>query len=160
MVLGVQVIKLQCKIDISLNYQFLTGLPSVMVSYLVLLDNLLHEEYVVTWDGSQSQQMTFPSFSQKSRSFSFATLGSPWNLWTSLLMLASYQGPQAPKLVTGSAHRAATLSLFPWSWTPCYYSDASLAQSVTTVKAQGFCQKLQANGQPFSVGSPVFLKLW
>ena len=58
--------------------------------------------------------------------------------------------PQGPKLVTGSTHRAATRSLLSDRGPLVIYSDASLAQSVTTVKAQGFCQKLQANGQVIS----------
>lgn len=100
-----------------------------------------------SWDCSQSQQMTF--FSQKSRSFSLAPPGSPWNLWTSLLTLARCQlGLRFPSswlvLHTEQLHSFFLLDHGP----PCclHWCKLFFSPSVTTVKAQGFCQKLQANG--------------
>ena len=40
--------QVQCKVDISPQISFLTCLSSILVSYLVFLGNLLHEECVVT----------------------------------------------------------------------------------------------------------------
>lgn len=45
---GEQVIKVQCKVDISPQVPFLPCVSSILVSYLALLGNLLHKECVVT----------------------------------------------------------------------------------------------------------------
>ena len=45
---GEQVIKVQCKVDISPQVPFLPCVSSILISYLALLGNLLHEECMVT----------------------------------------------------------------------------------------------------------------
>ena len=54
--------------------------------------------------------------------------------------------PQVPRLITESAHRAVTLSLLANIWLLIIWSDAGLVEALATVRAQRFCQKLQANG--------------
>ena len=54
--------------------------------------------------------------------------------------------PQVPRLITNSAHRAHSLLVLATHGHHVVCSDAGLAEAVATVKAQGFCQKLQANG--------------
>ena len=54
--------------------------------------------------------------------------------------------PQVPRLITNSAHRAPPVLVLVIHGHHVVCSDAGLAEAVATVKAQGFCQKLQANG--------------
>ena len=54
--------------------------------------------------------------------------------------------PQVSRLITNSAHRAPSVLILVIHGHHVVCSDAGLAEAVATVKAQGFCQKLQANG--------------
>ena len=76
-----------------------------------------------SWDHSQSQQMSFPSSSQKSRGFlhgaeiSVLLLQAPLDL-PELLHYAGLMPirPQVPRLITESAHKRVTLSLLANIW--------------------------------------------
>ncbi|TEA40531.1 hypothetical protein DBR06_SOUSAS15710075, partial [Sousa chinensis] len=54
-------------------------------------------------------------------------------------------GSQVPRLVAGLAHRTAALFFLANTQLLAIPRDAGLAEAVSTVYAQGFCQELQAD---------------
>lgn len=158
---GSQVIKAQCKVEISLKYHLLlcfslhSGLLPGTVGAISSMRNVLWPR--CSWDRSQSQQMTFPSCSQKSWSF------SPWwapeislllHLWAHLNLSEPLHyighmpvGPQVPRLKTNSADRAAFLPLLANYGFLVVCSDTGLTEDCGHSQGSwGSVQKLQANG--------------
>ena len=155
---GSQVIKVQCKVEISLKYHFLLCFFSILVSYLVLWCNLLQEERLMTSVRLRSlakptndlpilftEELEFLSMVSTEVSLLLFLL-VPLNLLEPLHYIGHLPvRPQVPRLKTNSAYRAASAPLLANYGLLVVYSDTGLAEGVTTVKAQGFCQKLQAN---------------
>ena len=170
---GEHVIKVQCKVDISPQVPFLTCLSSILVSYLVLLGNLFHEECVVTmvflWPLAQpandlaillTEEQDFLSMAQTD--FSLAPPGSPWLPW-------------ATPLCWPGAIEAADSQVHTWFWiqgtfslllgqsrTPCCLQCCRLDRSCG--HSQGSRVLSEAPGKWGRWTSPVswliFLKPW
>ena len=156
---GSKVIRAKCKVDIPNKYYFLCCLSSILVCYLVLLGNLLHEESVVTSVPLRplaKPANDLPILLTEEQEFLFMALTEICLLlllWAQLdlLKLLHYVGHtpirlQVPWLVTALAHRASAPSFFADCGLLVVCSDAGFAECVPTVQAQGFCQELQADG--------------
>ena len=134
-------------------------LSSIPLSYLIVLGNLFHEECVVTMvllGPCTKPANDFPVLLTEEHEFlsmAQTEISLLLHLWAQLDLSEPlyYVGhmpirPQVPRLITNSAHRAPSVLVLVIHGHHVVCSDAGLAEAMATVKAQGFCQKLQANG--------------